>query len=372
MKEPMHILQLRASPFLGSPEKMILSRSKRLIERGGRYTIGIFDEQKGDGNTFYECSKGLGIPNILLDASMKRFRANMGILKRNIQQTGIQGVCSHDFKSNFHAFFLRKMTGIPAMCVFHGRTMKDLKIRLYYLLDLLLMSGLDAVICVSESQRIALRRFIPKSRLHVVPNAVDIDEITDLSVELEADNAAISPRRKTIVFVGRLSREKGLSHLIRAFSCLTSFRGQLALDIIGDGPDHRILEALISDLGVEESVRLLGFKENVYPYIQEAEFLVLPSLSEGMPVVILEAFALKKPVVATRVGGIPEMIRHERDGLLIDPKNERQLADAIAHLLLNPLKIVHMGNNAYRRVKREFSFETQTDRYQEIYRMLVS
>jgi glycosyltransferase involved in cell wall biosynthesis len=369
---PIRILHLRSSPFFGSPEKMILSRIKCLPMYDLKYAIGIFDEQLHAENDFHRMSRALNVSTLLLDTAMKRFTRNVTRFNRYVRDKGIHLVCAHDFKSNFYAFFIRMMTGIPVISVFHGRTMKDLKIRIYYLLDALIMSQMDTVICVSESQRNSLLRFLPSRKIQVIPNAVDIEEILRLSGEAATGVPPLYQKQKWIVFVGRLSREKGLIHLIRAFSRLTLIHGQVALLIIGDGPDREKLESFVNSLQLNLSVYFLGFKSNVYPYIRQAEFLVLPSLTEGMPVVILEAFALRKPVVATRVGGIPEVVRNDKEGMLVGARNESELGNAIARLIQRTDTTKQMGENAFRRVRQEHSFDVQTKRYHAIYRKILA
>ena len=180
---PIRILHLRSSPFFGSPEKMILARIKLLPAYDFQYAIAIFNEQSHAQNDFHQKSQALGVATLLLDTSMKRFAENVTRLNRYVRDKGVHLVCAHDFKSNFYAFFIRMMSGIPAVSVFHGRTMKDLKIRLYYLLDALIMSQMDTVICVAESQRSTLRRLLAENKIKIIPNAVDIEEISRLAGE---------------------------------------------------------------------------------------------------------------------------------------------------------------------------------------------
>jgi L-malate glycosyltransferase len=259
----------------------------------------------------------------------------------------------------------------PAAAVFHDRTMKGLKVRLYYFLDALIMATMDAVICVSESQRRSLGRLLPERKIHFIPNAVDIDEISRLSHESITGVPDLHKRKKWIIFVGRLSREKGVAHLIRAFSRLISLHEQVTLIIIGDGPDRAKLESLTDSLRMTDCVHFMGFQTNVYPYIRNAEFLILPSLTEGMPVVILEAFALEKAVVATRVGGIPGVVQNAKHGLLVEARNESELGNAIARLINEVDLTKRMGTSAYDLEKMEYSFSIQAMRYQSLYRKVL-
>ena len=371
-RRPIRILHLRSSPFFGSPEKMILSRIRQLPTADYRYAVGVFDEQHGSQNDFHRKSIEAGAATLLLTPSMSRINKNIKKLKRYVRDQGIHIVCSHDFKANFYAFCLRLVSGTRAVGVFHGRTMKDRKVRLYYLLDALIMATMDAVICVSESQRRSLGRLLPERKIHFIPNAVDMEEISRLSDESITGLPNLHRRTKWIVFVGRLSKEKGIPHLIRAFSRLPSLHGQVSLLVIGDGPDRAKLESLTDSLRMTHCVHFTGFQTNVYPYIRNAEFLILPSLTEGMPVVILEAFALQKPVVATRVGGIPGVVQNAKHGLLVEARNETELGNAIARLITEADLTKRMGTSACNLVKMEYTFSIQAKRYQALYREVLA
>ena len=140
---------------------------------------------------------------------------------------------------------------------------------------------------------------------------------------------------KVLLSVGRLSHEKGHADLIREFPEILRRNKDipLRLVLVGEGPERDRIEALCRQLGLTEAVTLTGQQDDVSPFYAIADVFVLPSHSEGSPNVLLEAMAAGVPVVATAVGGIPEIVTSERDGLLVRKKDGQDLADAITRLL---------------------------------------
>jgi len=213
----------------------------------------------------------------------------------------------------------------------HGYTQTDVKVRAYNHVDR--WSLRHAAHVVSRNQPFAetlAERGVSRARITVLHNGVR---------EMGAVPAAVAAARRTlglgdndlvVLTVGRLSREKGQAHLIRA---LPALRGRARLVIVGDGPDRSALEDLARALGVQRSVVFAGMTANVSPFYAMANVFVLPSLSEGSPNALLEAMACGLPVVATRVGGVPEIATDGATALLVPPKDPLSLARAIDRLL---------------------------------------
>lgn len=172
------------------------------------------------------------------------------------------------------------------------------------------------------------RTGLDPARIHVVPSGVDpslfAGEFRDPFPELG---------RPRVVFIGRLVVQKGVDTLIRAVPQLET-EGALVL-LVGDGPDRSLLEALVRELGVEERVRFTGFVPHprVPAVLRHADLLVLPSVYEEMGSVLLEGMQMGVPIVASRTGGIPDVITHGETGLLVEPSEPRALAAAIDRVL---------------------------------------
>ncbi|MCP1167181.1 glycosyltransferase, partial [Limimaricola sp. ASW11-118] len=183
------------------------------------------------------------------------------------------------------------------------------------------------VACISDFARAQAMLFSDPAhwhKLHVVHCGVD--------PALYADTPA--PPEDRLLFVGRLSAVKGLPVLLRALARARESRPALTLDLVGDGEDRAGLERLATDLGLGDAVRFHGYlgQAEVARMLRETGALVLPSFAEGVPVVLMEAMAAARPVIATRVGGVAELVEHGVSGLLVPPGAEAPLAEAIAAL----------------------------------------
>lgn len=176
-----------------------------------------------------------------------------------------------------------------------------------------------------------------------------------------------------VIYFGRLVVEKGLDSLVRAAKALP--RAQVIL--AGDGPERARLEALARELGVksgEGNVEFLGYVERsrLHRIVSETMCVAMPSIwYENFPYTVLEAFALGKPVIASKIGGLPEMVSDGETGLLFEPGSEQGLREALSRLLENPDLAAEMGRKARQRVEREFDSETHYGRIMGIYEPLV-
>jgi glycosyltransferase involved in cell wall biosynthesis len=176
----------------------------------------------------------------------------------------------------------------------------------------------------------------------------------------------VSQSARIVAAVGRLSEEKGWVTLIEAVARLPQDRQRdVHWMIAGDGPLRPLLEERIARHALSERVYLLGFRRDVPAILGAADVVVLPSYQEGIPNVLCEAMAMARPVVATRVGGVPELVEEGRSGLLVEPKEPQGLADALERLLADPNARERLGSLARQRIVSEFSLERmvgETDR----------
>lgn len=370
---PIKVLHLRSTPSLGSPEKLILGRIKQLSPEKCKYYVGIFNEQKGGQNDFHKALTNAGVSSFLLKDPIVYSYSNFVTIFKRIKETKPNLICTHDYKSNFFGFILKKVTGIPAISVFHGLTQTDKKVKFYQIVDRIVLKGFNGIICVCDAIKSKLTGWLPAEKLHVIPNAVDIDEITKLTnKENEYDSVISGNGKRIITFAGRLSKEKGLEYLIQAAEILLDQHDNLLFLIIGDGPERDFLMQMISKKGLDNSIHMLGFKKYIYSYLKISQFVILPSLTEGMPVVVLEAFALAKAVIASNVGGVAELIQDGINGLLVKPKDVEGLAKAIQNLLEKPYLASEMGNHGKEMVEKYYEFNSQANGYLEYYEKILN
>ena len=204
--------------------------------------------------------------------------------------------------------------------------------------------------------------FVP--RVSVIYNGVEVPSLRPEPLPIAA------PR---LLCLGRLFAEKGVDLLLTALASIVDRCPQARLVIAGDGPERSALEQQAAELGLGHRVEFTGWiaPAAVPALINTATLVVMPSRREALPLVALEAASMARPVVATRVGGLPEVVAHEQTGLLVAPEDSDALAEAIAFLLEHPETARRMGQAARRRAEEVFSWTRCVDAYETLYRRLT-
>ncbi len=228
---------------------------------------------------------------------------------------------------------------------------------------------IDKIIAVSSllADRVQALGAAPE-KVALIPNGVDTSTFKYVTNEKRFD--------RNLLWVGRMSIEKGVEYLIRAISQVVAQFPQTTLTLVGDGPLRADIENLINSLGLEDHVILTGMltHEEIPAHLARADLFVLPSLSEGLPLVLVEAMSAGKPVVATRVGGIPDVLVDEGEhqtGYLVPPKDPEALTESICTLLGAPEKAHRMGQNGRERIEQQFTWSTIADQTIAIYKSLL-
>ena len=232
-----------------------------------------------------------------------------------------------------------------------------------WLLKIITRSDRVITLC-SQSYAEALQAGFSDFQIIQIPNGVDADYFKPAAIEKRADNR--------IIFIGRLDQWKGVDFLIRAFKILLAGAVPAHLDILGDGPDREKLQQQAADLGLQDVLTFHGAVHGVAPYLQHASLFVLPSLSEGMPNVVLEAMACGLPVIATRVGGIVDIIDNEKNGSLVDAQRPDQLYEAMKQLLTDKELAQRLGRAARKTIEERFSLPVIVNRYSTLYQELTA
>lgn len=172
--------------------------------------------------------------------------------------------------------------------------------------------------------------------------------------------------------VGRLSKEKDIPTMLKAFALVLKEFPQAELNIVGDGAQREVLEELVDDLGIAVSVHFLGMRDNISEILPKFDLFLQTSLSEGISLTILEAMAAGLPAVVTEVGGNPEIITGGENGFLVPPKSPERAAEAVTALLGDQALRERTGRAARQRVEREFSLDTMVTKYEEIYKSVLN
>jgi glycosyltransferase involved in cell wall biosynthesis len=217
-------------------------------------------------------------------------------------------------------------------------------------------------VCVSEdSARLAVAQGVPRHKVSVIWNGIDLERFAVL------DRNPQRPPGSPAAVVARMSPVKSIDSLIRAAALVVAEEPSFRLEVAGDGPCLPDLKHLSESLGLTAHVRFLGQVRDVPGLLTRAGLFVLPSLSEGVSLTLLEAMAMSLPIVTTRVGGNPEVVVDGQTGLLVPPADPAALAGALLRLWRNPGERRRFGEAGRRRVEEHFEVRKMVARYERLY-----
>jgi glycosyltransferase involved in cell wall biosynthesis len=214
----------------------------------------------------------------------------------------------------------------------------------------------------------------PRDRFTVVRLGIQLEErVADHDRRDETRRVlGIGPDSFTVGWIGRMTAVKRTSDVLLAFKRLRERGVDARLCMVGDGPDREPLERRAHELGIMRNTLFLGYQEDVAPFYAAFDAMILPSGNEGTPVSAIEALAAGRPVVATRVGGVPDVVRDGEDGFLVDTGDVDMLADRLARLAEDPKLRAAMGEAGRSRVLARYSVERLIDDVDRLYRSLLA
>ena len=367
----MKILILTASPFFGGPERQMIELAKTLRQRHPdvESCLGSFHEA-GNCRPFLEKATEAGFETVELANDFPHLLRARNELRQVLVDHKIDILITNGHKARGVSRLLPKSLGIPIITVSRGWTTENLKIKLFNFVDRHFHRRADHVIAVSEGQATKVIRFgTPPERVTVIRNAIRVERFDALPDPTDREKlSALFPQRPMFLLgaAGRLSPEKGFDVLLDAVKTVRERGFSIGLVIFGEGFLREPLERQIKDLGLQECVQLPGFTDELDRLLSHFDIFVQSSHTEGLPNVLLEAMAARTAVVATNVGGTPEVVEEGVTGLMVPPGDVKKLADAICQMLADPDGLRVMGIAGRNRVTTLFTFENQADRYYEL------
>lgn len=300
-------------------------------------------------------------------------------VKQVLSKEKVQILHTHRYKENIIGGLASLFSGVPyRVKTVHGldeplKGVQKMKANFYNFLDSWTTKFLfHRIIAVSSDIGGRLKKQHSGPPIVWIHNCVDLQKIKVNKSKIEVKRSlGIKEKLPVIGTAGRLVPIKGLDYLLQATPIMLSKFPGLKVLIVGEGPEREKLEKLASRLGVDSQVIFTGQREDVWDLIFAMDLFVLPSLSEGIPMALLEALALGVPVVASNVGGIPEVLAHRQTGLLVPTKDERALADACLCLLEHREKARLLADRGRKLVQDKFSAETMAQKVTHLYRSLI-
>lgn len=361
------VAHLIASNFFGGPEKQIIEHAKRINHRHYNFILISFIE-RGQSNEMANAAEESGISLRTLKTD-NPFNPNVILrLMAILKEEKVDVICAHGYKSNIVGRIASWFGDIPQISVSRGWTTESPKIRLYERLDKFFLRFADHVVAVSEGQKKKLLKIgINPEKLTMIWNSANLDNSINNAESALKKELGINGDCAIVVSAGRLSPEKNFGGFIEAAKAVAAGYEHIVFAVFGEGALRNELEKKIKLAGLQKRFFLPGYKKNFSDLLNGADIFVLPSLTEGLSNVILEAYALKKPVIATNVGGNPEVVQHGETGFLVNPSDIEKMSQYIVMLSQNPDIRQEMGRKGYEYIKENFNFDIQTKKYEKLY-----
>jgi glycosyltransferase involved in cell wall biosynthesis len=274
------------------------------------------------------------------------------------------------FHANFAGRIAGRLAGVPH--IVSGIRVAERRTRTHLCFDRLSNWMVDRNVCVSEAVAefsVQVGRLRPEKNV-VIPNGVDAALYAD-ACAADLTPFGIPSGSCTLIGVGRLDPQKGWKYLLDAMGSPALRSRDVHLLLVGEGPERAAIESIIREQQLTARVHLAGWRADVPQLLRAASCLVLPSLWEGMPNVVLEAMAARLPVIATRVEGVSELVAEGQTGLLVAPRSAAELEAAVLTVLEDPQQARELGAAGQERAKSEFSWEKMALRYEQLYASLL-
>ena len=292
-------------------------------------------------------------------------------LRRLLGELSFDLLHAHQYTQFFVAATARRqIRPTPILFTEHGRHFPDVVSRKRRLGNRFLLRKRDRIVGVGEAVRDALvsHERLPPARVEVVYNGVaPSTPITSEERREVRRELSFTDDHVVVMQVGRLDPLKDHATALKAFGAMHSSNTRARLVLIGDGPERERLEATTGGMKLHDAVQLLGTRHDVRRLWQAADIGLLTSVSEGIPLTLLEAMAARVPVVATKVGGVGEIVEDEHTGLLAPAGNCRALTQHLLTLAADPQLRGRLGQAGFERMRRHFSLSAMTASYSRIY-----
>jgi glycosyltransferase involved in cell wall biosynthesis len=363
----MKILQLISSTGLYGAEKVTLLLSRELQGQGQEVYLGLLADQQGKYRETKEAAKNWGLKVQVFPCSgrldPRAILAIRGFLKRE----KIAVLHAHGYKANFYALAGSAGLKIKKLTTCHNWLGTSAKMNFYRRLDQKLLRFFDTIAVVAETlERQVKSSGVAEAKVKLVANGVELRAAAGNIKDLRAA-WGLAEKNKVIGTVGRLSSEKGLDVLLAAAVAVSEKYPNLKIILVGDGPERENLRSLAAKNNLSDKVIFTGKQSNVRDWLELMDIFVLPSLDEGMPLALLEAMAAGRPVIASRVGAIGQIMADGRGGMLVTAGDGEALAKAILKLLDEPVAAGNLAKQGREIVSREFSAAKMADQYLRIY-----
>lgn len=369
--EPLKIVHVAGSAEWAGGEVYLLQLAERLDRR--RFRLSVVCPASGPLVGRLE-RLGVAAPVIPMEERLVDPRT-LRALVRHLRRTRPDVVQSHGARANFYSRLAARLARVPRHISTVHNSLYDypvspLRRAVYLALDRLTVPWTETILCVAESlaRDLVQRSGVPARKVRVIQNGVDLTRFDPARADGERIRRALGlGRAPVLAIVGRMTPQKDHRTFLAALAAVRRELPEALGLVVGDGPLREKLEAEARRLGLAEACPFAGVREDIPDCLAAASVMVLSSVSEGFPFTVLEALAMARPLVATAVNGVPEIIEHEVTGLLVPPRRPDLLSRAALALLRDPERAAALGAAGRKAVEIRFPIERMVERLERLY-----
>jgi glycosyltransferase involved in cell wall biosynthesis len=358
------VLQLISSGGYYGAENMLLNLCASQEKAGCQNSLLLFYNVHVPNVEFYERARRRGLSVRMVHCKGRADWRAVRQIEEFIQEDGIDLVHTHGYKADLYGYLAAWRRHKPVVATCHNWVGGTAALGIYNHLDRMALKRFNALAAVSDTvaERL-LESGVPPEKIKSIANGIDVQAFENR----EPLQAFRFDGARVVGMVARLDLQKGFEYLLRAIRDLSSSIDGLKVLIVGEGPDRAAVENMVEQYGLQSNVILAGQQTDMAGVYAAMDIFVLPSLNEGLPMTILEAMAASRPVIATRVGAIPTVIKDGENGLLVDARDTDGLRTAIASLLSDPDRCRRLGDQALAWVSENFTSEAMALKYRQMY-----
>lgn len=375
-KRPVRIALLATVVEFGGSEKVILSLLDNINTELFDVVPIIYTRSDQTNNRFISRLEQMKKKYYFISVNKYKFKYLNPIINivetYNILKTNqFDLLHTHGYRADVLGSITGKITGLSLISTCHGFIANDTNLTLYNMIDRIILRSFNKIITVSKGIKDDLiKSGIHESHITVLQNAVSghySNELFSQNRQSKRKLVKIDGKDFVIGYLGRLSEEKGIKYLIEAGSLLLNESMPIRLLIIGEGPQKKEMEGLVKKANIGDNITFVGFQSEIEEWLPAMDVFVLPSLTEGTPMSLLEAMAYGIPVVASAVGGVPQVIDSEQNGILVPPGKPQDIKDAIRFLYMNEDLRKSFSSEAQNKIKLNYNVEDWTRKIEAEY-----
>ncbi|GAB7026155.1 glycosyltransferase [Geotalea toluenoxydans] len=363
------VLHLIASHKIGGAERLLIAFAQAVDLNRFDVVLGIFVRPDHENDLLWQEAKKLKIPlePVVIRSAFdfNQLHDIYAIIKKHKPDV----IHTHGYKTNILAFLFARLFNIKAVSTVHGWLHAERFVtRFLQRVNFLCLRRFDRVIAVSDAVKTGLEKCgIPADKITVIKNIPSFSSCDSTAGESVRDNLGIPPQVKVVGFIGRLEKVKGGAQFIQAALCALETRQDLFFIVIGEGSQKADLEEMVAKSGFGPHFHFSGFLSDPTKAFSALDLYVLSSLDEGIPLTLLEAMYFGVPVIATRVGGVPEVVSNGITGILLPPDDAPAMAAAISNTLTDHVKRDRMVSRAKKEIAMKYDVGTWIAKIESLY-----